>query len=168
MNTFPCKSSLIPCPWINWSLASSRCFPPIPPHYLPSLGLINWLFIFALMFFFCSLLPSSLSLFWTSSSSAPPPLHIREICSLITFNTVFEFSTWNHIRKGEPIWLLPRLFTTSPGEGPHLSNYLFCSDHHLLPRFCLISCLLPVRLTILKIFCSFTNLPMQYHIQHHV
>ena len=166
MNTFPWKSSLIPRPWINWSLPSSRCFPPIPPHYLQSLALINWLFIFALMFVFCSLLPSCLSIlniFFKCTS-----VHIREIYSLITFNTVFEFTTWNHIRKGEPISLLPRLFTTSPGEGPNLSNYLFCCDHHLLPRFCLISCLLPVRLTILKIFCSFTNLPMQYHIQHHV
>ena len=110
----------------------------------------------------------SLSLYFEHLLQVHPPLHIREICSLITFNTVFEFSTWNHIRKGEPIWLLPRLFTTSPGEGPHLSNYLFCCDNHLLPRFCLISCLLPVRLTILKIFRSFANLPMKYHIQHHV
>ena len=48
LNTFPCKTSLIPSPWINWSLPSSRRFPPIPPHYLQSLALANWLFIFAI------------------------------------------------------------------------------------------------------------------------
>ena len=52
---------------------------------------------------------------------------------------MFEFSSWNHIRKGEPISLSPRLFATSPGEGPNLSNYLFCCDHHLWPCICLIS-----------------------------
>ena len=104
----------------------------------------------------CSSLPSCsssvlssllVSLFWTSSSPPPSTFHKFTLSSHSSPGTIsgsenqFSFS--------------PRRFTTSPGEEPNFSNYLFCCDHHLWPRVRLISCLLPARLelTILKISC---------------
>ena len=111
MNYFPCKTSLIPSPWINWSLASSRRFLPISPHYLQSLALTNWLFIFALtgilaLFLWTLELLSYSSKHWNSS-----PIFINIGILFLSFQTLkfqpFFYTHWN----SDPVLLILQLWS---------------------------------------------------------
>ena len=93
-----------------------------------TLALADWLFNFFLVFIFCYLLPTCLTVlnvFCTSTS-----LRIRDIYSLITFTMVYEFSDLNHINKAGPILMLAWLVHNLTGKiiiGPNVDNFfLLC------------------------------------------
>ena len=79
-----------------------------------TLALADWLFNFFLVFIFCYLLHTCLTVLNVLCKSTS--LRIRYIYSLITFTMVYEFSDLNHINKAGPILMLAWLVHNLTGK----------------------------------------------------
>ena len=89
-----------------------------------TLALVDWLFNFFLVFFFCYLLHTCLTVLNVFCKSTS--LRIRYIYSLITFTMVYKFSNLNDIRKAGPILMLTRHVHNLTGKiiiGPNVNNF---------------------------------------------
>ena len=93
-----------------------------------TLALADWLFNFFLVFIFCYLLHTCLTVLNVFCKSTS--FRILYIYSLITFTVVYKFSDLNHINKAGPILMLAWLVHNLIGKiiiGPNVDNFfLLC------------------------------------------
>ena len=91
-----------------------------------TLALADWLFNFFLVFIFCYLLHTCLTVLNVFCKSTS--FRILYIYSLITFTMVYKFSNLNHINKAGPILMLAWLVHNLTGKiiiGPNVDIFFF-------------------------------------------
>lgn len=95
-----------------------------PERVDTTLALADWLFNFFLVFIFCYLLHTCLTVLNVFCKSTS--LRILYIYSLITFTMVYKFSNLNHINKAGPILMLAWLVHNLTGKiiiGPNVDIF---------------------------------------------